>query len=199
MKQPNILELRPTQFVLGTKEIESKISKMTKFNKKELQTYCDEHKIPVIVGPKKEFYMIDHHHFARACWETKVDLYTLKVITDLSHKKEDDFWNIMVSKGWVYLHDQFGMGPHSPLALPADIRCLADDPFRSLAWALIDIGFIKKQTIPFFEFAWAAFFRRNLDVPLHSKSNFKTAITLAKKLARSDAAKDLPGFIRSSR
>ena len=158
--------------------------------------YCKEHEIPVVMGPKKELYMIDHHHFARACWEKGVDIYTVKVIKDLSHKDEKDFWNFMIAKGWCYLNDQFGMGPHTPYALPGDIRCLADDPFRSLVWEMLDAGAIKKQDIPFFEFKWAAFFRMNLDIPLRSKSNFKTAITLAKKLSRSKNAEDLPGFIK---
>ena len=197
MKLPHILDLHPTQFVLGTKEIESKITKITAFNKKELQAYCSDHRIPVVIGPKQELYMIDHHHFARTCWELNISSYLIKIVKDLSNKNEKDFWNFMIDKEWVYLNDQFGMGPHSPDALPNDIRCLADDPFRSLAWAIVDAGFIKKKTIPFFEFKWAAFFRRNLNVPLHSKSNFKTAIDLAKKLARSAAAKDLPGFIVS--
>ncbi len=195
MKQPSILDLRPTQFVLGMKEIESKISKMAAFTEREMRAYCDDHEIPVVIGPKKELYMIDHHHFARACWEQKVDSYSVKVVQNLSRKNEKDFWNIMISKGWTYLHDQFGMGPHSPLSLPTDVRCLADDPYRSLAWAVLENGFIKKQDIPFFEFQWAAFFRLNLDIPLRSKSNFKTAISLAQKLARSKAARELPGFI----
>lgn len=193
MKKPKLLDLRPTQFVLGMKEIESKVAKMQAFSKSELQEYCDDHVIPVVLGPNEEVYLIDHHHFARACWEQKVDLYTVEVIKDLSHKSEQGFWNYMIGKEWVYLHDQFGIGPHSPYALPSDIRCLADDPFRSLAWEMIDAGLIKKQTIPFFEFKWAAFFRRNLDIPLHSKSNFKQAIGIAKKLTASKAAQDLPG------
>jgi hypothetical protein len=195
VKQPRILDLRPTQFVLGMKEIESKVSKMTAFNNKEMLAYCADHKIPVVIGPKEELYMIDHHHFARACWETNVEAYSVKIIKDLSNKNEKDFWNFMIREEWVYLNDQFGVGPHSPLAFPSDIRCLADDPFRSLAWAVLDEGFIKKQNIPFFEFKWAAFFRFNLDIPLHSKSNFKMAIALAIKLAQSKAAQGLPGFI----
>jgi hypothetical protein len=195
MKKPSILDLRPTQFVLGMKEIESKNLKLQSLSKKELKEYTLDHEIPVVLGPKKEMYMIDHHHFARSCWEQNINDFSVTIIKDLSHKKEKDFWNFMIDKDWVYLHDQFGMGPHSPFALPVDIRCLADDPFRSLAWAVINEGYIKKQKVPFFEFKWAAFFRRNLDVSLHSKSNFKTAINLANRLARSKAAKNIPGFI----
>jgi hypothetical protein len=195
MKKPAILELRPTQFVLGMKEIESKVAKMKAFNPKDMGAFCLEHKIPVVLGPKQQTYMIDHHHFARACWELNVDDYSVDVIKDLSDLPEKEFWNTMTKKDWVYLYDQFGMGPHSPLDLPADIRCLADDPFRSLAWALRDSGAIKKQEEPFFEFKWAAFFRLNLDVRVHSKSDFKDAILQAKKLAGSKSAAHLPGYL----
>lgn len=195
MKDLNILDLRPTQFVLGMKEIESKVSKLKAFNKKEMLEYCNDHKIPVVVGPKKELYMIDHHHFARACWEQSVEDFSVKVIKDLSNEDEQTFWNIMIREGWTYLHDQFGMGPHSPRDLPNDIRCMADDPYRSLAWAVRDAGFIKKSDTPFFEFQWAAFFRFNIEVRLHSKSNFKDAIEKATKLARSKAAAHLPGYV----
>ena len=194
MKQPDILQLRPTQFVLGMKEIEAKVAKMSKFHNSELREYCDDHKIPVVIGPERELYLIDHHHFARACWELKVELYSVKVIKDLSHKKEQEFWNLMVEKGWVYLHDQFGMGPHVPSALPSDVRCMADDPYRSLAWAVLDAGHIKKNNTPFFEFKWAAFFRMNLNIRLHSKSNFKDAIRMASKLAHASDARSLPGY-----
>jgi hypothetical protein len=195
MKKPAILELRPTQFVLGMKEIEAKVEKLAELSSKKITTYCEEHIIPVVIGPRKQCYMIDHHHFARACWEMKVEDYDIDVLKDLSDLNDKEFWNVMVKKDWVYLYDQFGLGPHSPYDLPTDIRCLADDPFRSLAWILRDMGAIKKVNEPFFEFKWAAFFRRNLDVRLHSKSDFKDAITLAKKLAGSKAASYLPGYV----
>ncbi len=195
MKKPGLLDLRPTQFVLGMREIEFKIAKIEKFSKAELQDYCDDHQIPVVIGPKGEPFLIDHHHFARACYETQVDTYSIKVIKNLQSKNEKDFWNFMVREGWVYLNDQFGVGPHSPQALPSDIRCLADDPFRSLTWEMLNAGVIKKQDIPFFEFQWAAFFRFNLDRPLHSKSDFKEVIALAKKLSRSKDASHLPGYL----
>jgi hypothetical protein len=195
MKKPGILNLRPSQFVLGMKEVETKIARMRKMSEKELAKFCDERVIPVVLGPRNEHFMIDHHHFARACWELNIDAYSIEVIKDLSDKSEKDFWNFMVKKGWTYLHDQFGLGPHSPMALPVDIRCLADDPFRSLVWSVIDAGGIRKDRLPFFEFQWAAFFRLNLDFSLHSKSDFRRVTKAAVKLARSKDARHLPGHL----
>lgn len=195
MKKPELLDLRPCQFVLGMKEVEFKIRKLSKLKGKQLRAYCDEHVIPVVRGPERELYIVDHHHFARACWELKIEDYSIHVIEDLMHLSEQDFWNKMVKNNWTYLHDQFGFGPHLPSALPSDIRCLADDPFRSLVWAVIDASGIKKQAIPFFEFKWAAFFRLTLDLRLHSKSNFTGATKQAVELAGSKASDHLPGYI----
>jgi hypothetical protein len=196
MKKIPLLNLRPCQFVLGMKEVDSKISAMQKMSAKELDKYCREHVIPAVMGPGKELYIIDHHHFARACWEVKCEDYRINIIKDLSKLTELDFWDEMIKREWVYLQDQFGLGPHSPSSLPADIRCLSDDPYRSLVWALVDAGSIKKQTTPFFEFKWGAFFRMHLDLCLHSKSDFKRAIKLATKFAKSKAADHLPGYIK---
>ena len=97
MKSARILDLHPTQFVLGMREIEYKISKMTTFNKNEMADYFDRHRVPVVVGPQKALYMIDHHHFARACWEEHIRECSIQVVKDLSGKNEKDFWNYMIS------------------------------------------------------------------------------------------------------
>ena len=199
MKSLDVLDLRPTQFVLGMKEIEYKVETIAKFSKKEWELYRDDHVIPVVKGPRKQIYMIDHHHFARACWELGLKDFKIEVKKDLTTYSPQQFWNFMIRKEWTYLHDQFGMGPHSPEALPADVRCMADDPYRSLAWAMIDRGAIKKEELPFFEFQWAAFFRLNLPIQLHSKSDFSKSLELAAALSTSKSANHLPGFIGKKR
>ena len=194
MKRPDLLSLRPSQFVLGMKEVEYKIAKMHKMKQRELRDFCDAHVIPLVLGPGEEPFILDHHHFARSCWELGIEEYSVRVIEDLSKLSRPQFWNKMVARDWTYLHDQFGLGPHSPSALPLDIRCLADDPFRSLVWAVIEKEGIEKQKIPFFEFKWAQFFRLNLSVQLHSKSDFTDATNLAFDLASSQLADHLAGF-----
>ena len=195
MKSLDVLDLRPTQFVLGMKEIEYKVETIAKFSKKEWELYRDDHVIPVVKGPRKQIYMIDHHHFARACWELGLKDFKIEVKKDLTTYSPQQFWNFMIRKEWTYLHDQFGMGPHSPEALPADVRCMADDPYRSLAWTVREEkGFNKADEIPFFEFRWAAFYRQNLGLTLHSKSDFSQAIQAAKKISRSKDAAHLPGY-----
>jgi hypothetical protein len=194
IKKPSLLELSPTQFVLGMKEIEFKVAKIKSLSAKALQKYCDEHVIPLVLGPRNQTFLIDHHHFARACFETNVDQYSVKVIKDLRDLDHKSFWNLMIKNNWTYLRDQFGLGPHSPYSLPADIRGLADDPYRSLSWAVLAAGGFKKMDVPFFEFQWSAFYRQNMDIVVRSKSDFKDAIQEAMKLSKSKDASHLPGY-----
>ncbi len=194
MKKTSITNLRPTQFALGMNEVHFKTQNMQKFSKSELIDYCKNHAIPVVIGPQKEMYLIDHHHFARACWELDVNDYEIEILEDKSDLNEKEFWSFLKSKNWMYLFDQFGHGPHSPELLPSDVRCMADDPYRSLVWELIENKVIEKSKVPFFEFQWATFLRKNLDLPLTSKSNFKDAVEKAKKIALAPGASHLPGF-----
>jgi hypothetical protein len=194
MENVKITDLRPTQFVLGMKEVQFKVKKFSGFSKSRLTEYLESHPIPIVVGPKKQKFLIDHHHLARACWETETFDFVLKVVEDLSALDECQFWNQMIKNAWTHLDDQFGLGPHSPLSLPSDVRGMADDPFRSLAWAVREEGGFAKDSAPFFEFKWAAFFRRNLKVALYSNSDFKDAIADGMKLAASAEAAHLPGY-----
>ena len=75
MKKIAILDLRPTQFVLGMKEIDSKIEKMKNMSAKKMKDYSKAHTIPIVLGPKKQTYLIDHHHYLRACWELGINDY----------------------------------------------------------------------------------------------------------------------------
>ena len=192
--KPSILELRPTQFVLGMMEVEFKLSRIKRMNAKLMKAYIDDNVIPVIIGPKKEMYIIDHHHFARSCWEKGITSYKIGVIEDLSGLSEKKFWKVMIEKKWTYLMDQFGSGPHEPQDLPPNIAYMANDSYRSLAWALRHEGLIQKHSKPFFEFEWGAFFRLNLGFSLN-QSSFEKALVKARKLARSKRARKLPGYV----
>ena len=194
MKTHSILNLRPTQFVLGIKEVEAKIKKLTTCSRKERKLYIRDHVIPVVKAADRQLYLIDHHHFARTCWELGIKDFEIAIVKDFSHLTEKMFWRKMIRREWTYLRDQFGDGPRSPMDLPTDIRCMADDPYRSLAWAMVSRDVVEKAPIPFFEFKWAEYFRKHLRVSLHSKSDFETAIQQAIKLSQDPRAKRLPGF-----
>jgi len=196
MKKP-ILHLRPTQFALGLREVQRKVAKLKAMGHNERHEYLHARPVPVVFSGKKHWYIVDHHHHARACWEVGIEELPVEVKADLSHLPHGEFWNAMDKARWAHLLDQFGHGPHPPHLLPEDIRGMADDPFRSLAWALRHSGAYTKSELAFSEFKWADFLRRELAVE-PGDDGFKEALAAAIAVARSPKAKDLPGFLGHS-
>jgi hypothetical protein len=194
MEKVKVLKLRPPQFSIGLKEVEAKVEKIGKLNKEELREYLSKHEVPVVISPEGHFYLVDHHHLARAAWELNIEEIQSEIFEDLSHLPTLKFWEQMIEKKWVYLRDQFGLGPHSYEDLPWDVRGLADDPFRSLAWMVREKKGFEKTKTPFSEFAWANFFRKNI-VKNPSLFGYPEALQLALKWCSSEEAKDLPGFV----
>jgi len=192
MKQVSTISIRPTQFALGMKEVEFKINHLSKLKNHEIQSYLKDHPLPAIKY-KDENHVIDHHHLARAVWELDIEGIWVDERDDLTHLSRTKFWDTMRDKKWIHLFDQFGEGPRNPELLPASIRYLADDPYRSIAWAVRDSGGYEKTTKPFSEFLWANFFRKKLDIFL-VLNDFDEAGKQAIKLAHSDVAKHLPGW-----
>ena len=189
----NIFELRPTQFTLGMREVEEKVKKIKKMNEKELHEYLHSHPVPVVICSDGNAHLIDHHHLVRACWEAGVDHVIIEIKDDFSDHSQPHFWDKMKDSKWVHLYDQFGKGPHEPHQLPFDIRGLADDLYRSLAWMVREEGGFEKTGEPFSEFKWADFFRKHIQIP-RTPDGFEKAIKEAMKLVHSPEAKNLPGY-----
>jgi hypothetical protein len=194
----HLFELRPTQFAVGMFEVEKKIKKLRGFKDKELQEYLDAHPVPVVLCRNGDAHIIDHHHLVRACLEADVEKVLTEVVADFSHLGDKEFWAEMGRKKWLHLYDQFGNGPHDPTLLPMTVRGLADDQFRSLAWAIREAGGYDKSPEPFCEFKWADFFRKKVKVE-RTELGFKEAVGQALKLASSQEASHLPGFHRITR
>lgn len=194
MKQP-LLQLKPTQFALGLREVARKVAHLKELGHDERHAFIHERPVPVVLSAKKRWHIVDHHHHARACWELGVEELPVEVKADLSHLSETEFWKAMHESRWVHLHDQFGLGPHAPALLPEDIRGLADDPYRSLAWALRHAGAYEKTDAAFSEFQWADFLRKEI-VLEHGDEGFARALTKARELARSPKCAHLPGFLK---
>ena len=192
-KWQSVLDLRPTQFCLGLREVEWRVAKLKSLRPKDQEDYLKDHRVPVVIGPGGALYMIDHHHVVRAAWEVGLKDVPIEVKADLSHLAPADFWKEMAKNGWVYPYDQFGGGPHDPALLPDTVGGLADDPYRSLAWKVRMDGGYQKTPIPFAEFKWADFFRKNLKAkPYHD--DFDKASKEALALAKDPRAKNLPGY-----
>lgn len=194
-KQP-LLSLKPTQFSIGMLEIEARVKKLVSLSRSDLKKALRKEVIPVIVSPWRELYAIDHHHFLFAAWQAGIHHVRTKVVKDYSRSRLSyvQFWRRLASNDHVHLYDQFGDGPRSPLYLPNDIRGLADDPYRSLAWAVREHKGYENTDVPFAEFLWADFFRKRKLLESEGRNGLKKAIKTSVALARSRAARTLPGY-----
>src|SRR5580704_703075 len=188
-----ILELRPTQMTVGMREVKEKRKRWREHKSKRKQgELLGRHMIPVVVGPDERYYVVDHHHLARALHDEGIKDILVTVIGDLTMVGKDAFWGVMDNKRWVYPYD--AKGERRPFKdLPKTIEDLKDDPFRSLAGELRRAGGFAKDTTPFSEFLWADFLRRKMS----SKSvdaNFAKAMEKSLALAKSKDAVYLPGW-----
>ena len=144
------------------------------------------------MGPKDQYYVIDHHHLCLALLLEDVKDIAVTVVADLRKLDKEHFWNVLDDRGWMHPFD--ANGKRKPYEdLPRKISDLQDDPYRSLAGELRRIGGFAKDTTPFSEFIWAHFLRHRVK-PKQIDADFSGAIEQALKLAKSSDADYLPGW-----
>ncbi len=187
-----ILSLRPTQLTVGMIEVKEKRKRWRERKKNKQEELLGKHMIPVVHGPDGRYYVVDHHHLARALHDEGIKDVLVTIIGDLTMVGKNAFWGVMDNKRWVYPYDAKGERRHFR-DLPKSIADLKDDPFRSLAGELRRVGGFAKDTTPFSEFLWADFLRRKMSRKA-VESNFERAVERALDLARGNDAIYLPGW-----
>jgi hypothetical protein len=186
-----VTDLRPTQITVGMLEVLEKRKRWREIKKKGGK-FLGRHMIPVILGPKRRHYVIDHHHLARALHEEGVKDVAVTVIANLSTLDPDAFWTVMDNRNWMHPFDADGRRRHYK-DIPKSITRMVDDPFRSLAGELRRAGGFAKDTTPFSEFLWADFLRRRMKRKV-VEHDFDRAVAKALQLAKSTEAGYLPGW-----
>lgn len=190
-----IKDLRPTQITVGMFEVKDRRKHVRRQKSNKIGKFLGAHMIPVILGPKKRHYVVDHHHLSLALHQEGLENVLVTVIADLSSLDYESFWVVLDSRGWVHPYDARGRRRDFS-EIPKSVMELKDDPFRSLAGELRRAGGYAKDTTPFSEFLWADFLRRRMKVSAIRK-NFSTALKTAVKLAKSQEAHYLPGWCGS--
>ncbi|MDP4025333.1 ParB-like protein [Methylobacterium sp. NEAU 140] len=197
LKLVPIAELRPTQMTVGLREVEEKRRRWRTYDPDKKKEFLGSHMIPTLLGPKKNHYLIDHHHLARALLAEGQEAVLVTVVADLHKLDKDAFWTVCDHKSWVHPYDAKGV--RQPFEdIPKVIADLADDPFRSLAGELRRAGGFAKDTTPFSEFLWADYLRRNIKAK-HVENDFDAALEEAMSLARAKDAGYLPGWCGPSK
>lgn len=188
----SIANLRPTQLTVGFREVEYKRQQWRGAGKKERAKLLRRHVLPAVIGPKAQPYIVDHHHFARALLEEDAGLVAVYIVADLSHLPKPEFWTYLDNSAWCHAYDEHGKRRELS-DIPKRLEKLADDPFRSLAGALIRAGGCAKSNKPFSEFLWADYLRHRIDAQVVA-ADYEEAVGKALRLAKSDDAKSLPGW-----
>jgi hypothetical protein len=191
-KPTPLTALRPTQITVGMREVEEKRRGWRERHGRNAGQFLASHMIPVVLGPKSEPYVTDHHHLARALHEEGVEKVATTVVLDLSRLKPEAFWFVLDNRALMHPFDAQGRRRHYS-EIPGSIDKLVDDPYRSLAGELRRVGGYAKDTTPFSEFLWADFLRRRIDRKDIEK-HFKRAVAEALKLAKGLEADYLPGW-----
>jgi hypothetical protein len=192
LQRAKVRELRPTQMTVGIREVRRKMDEWKSGGKKLGQNFLESHMIPALIGPKDRFYIVDHHHLARALHDYGVEDVLVVVLAKLDRLKKQHFWTFLDNNSWVHPYD--GEGKRCDYDhLPETVADLEDDPYRSLAGELRRAGGYAKEGTPYTEFLWADAMRERIRRKLVEK-DFDRALEQALKFARSPDADYLPGW-----
>jgi len=166
---------------------------------KHPQTAKERHPLPAanFDTSNATLFVVDHHHESLSLMTSAHDFTTtpIKVVHDYSSLTPQQFWQKMQDEKLLNTNNS---GPANSF----------DDPYRSLARYVRKAGGFEKADALYEEFQWADFFRDKIDAKLLDDLNNavekggvwqKTeAIKQAFALARSEQAKDLPGYIAAA-
>jgi hypothetical protein len=192
-----VADLRPTQMTVGLKEVARKRQQWTAMGKKKRRAAMSEVLFPAVIGPGNAYYILDHHHTAVALVEEQAQDVQVGVVKDLSALAAGDFWIYLDHLSWVHPYDQKGKR-RSFKQMPSSLQKLRDDPYRSLAGEVRDLGGFAKSDAPFLEFLWTNFFRTNVRADW-VRAHYAKALRRAMRLAQSAKAQYLPGWVGERR
>ncbi len=177
---------------VGYAEVAAKRQEWAALGHKARRASLEQQVFPAVFGPGGHYYIIDHHHLALALIEEEVASVWVAAQEDLSWLDTRVFWRTMEFRAWAHPYDAQGRRRDCS-NIPARLDSLQDDPYRSLAGRVRHAGGYAKSSAPFAEFLWADFFRPRVSRAL-LRSDPQRAVREGKKLARSAAARYLPGW-----
>src|SRR5260221_11460433 len=85
----SIAALRPTQITVGMREVKAKRKSWRDHPDRKKADFLGKHLIPVIWGPKEDYYVIDHHHLALALHQDGVKNFLTTVPSELGRRSRE--------------------------------------------------------------------------------------------------------------
>jgi hypothetical protein len=188
-------ELQPTQMCVGMAEVRSRQVDFSNETAEQRLEYLQRKPVPLVRSATGQLWMVDRHHRLRGLVELDPPALAYGyVVLQLETGEDSHVVEELRTRGWLYLYDGRGLGPHHASALPRHLTELQDDPYRSLVWKLKKEGMIEPSPlIPFHEFRWGAWLRSRT-LPPFSSSHLDPALPAARALVRSAAASHLAGW-----
>jgi hypothetical protein len=193
LRREALRALRPAQMTIGLRQVHADRKKLEALSRREREQRAAHSLFPVVRGPQDAYYLLDHHHEARALLETEPDAAVqLGLLRDLSQLDTDAFWVFLDHHNWVHCYDT--KGRRRPFKdMPASLAAMPDDPYRSLAADVRDEGGFSKTIEPFLEFLWANHLRDRIPIE-KLRERWKDAVARALKIAGSRESEHLPGW-----
>ena len=188
----DLAKIRPTQVSIGYEEVKKKRKEWQELSNKDRKVLLNSHWFPSILGPRGEYFIIDHHHLGMALHLENQSSVNLTVLKDFSLLNLDTFWRVMEFHQWVHPFDESG-NRVSFSKIPTTVSKLRDDPYRSLAGLAREHGAFAKDLTPYSEFLWADFFRTR--IPKKKLLKWDLAIESAVQCAKTQEASYLPGWV----
>lgn len=189
-----VMAIRPTQFAVGMMEVKRKLEKYTPLSKDEKNKYLKKNPEPIVIGPRGEFFIIDHHHLARTLYEAGTEKTYGIILENWYGQNEAKFWSYMNDKKWIYLYDENGnQKTIYDLFAIKNVSQMKDDPYRSIAGQTrckeeskcLPGQWLKSEGIPFIEFKWAEVFRKNANIRAallkYGESEFDKVVLVAQE------------------
>jgi hypothetical protein len=97
----SIASLRPTQMTVGMREVKAKRKSWRDHPDRKKADFLGKHLIPVVWGPKAEYYVIDHHHLTLALHHEGVKSIATTVVADLRRLPRDAFGELRQNGGFA--------------------------------------------------------------------------------------------------
>ncbi|WP_174300731.1 ParB-like protein [Caulobacter sp. S45] len=192
VNEVELLELRPTQMTVGLHEVAAKRREWREARAGKRLKILGGHAVPTVLGPKGRYYVVDHHHLARALLDEGEKTLQVYILSDLRAVEKAAFWTVLDNSGWCHAYDH--RGRRCELSdIPKSLADMKDDPYRSLAGQLRRSGGFAKTDKPFSEFIWADFLRRRVEQDM-VETDFAGALVKALECAKAQDARYLPGW-----
>ena len=99
----SIDRLRPTQITVGMREVKEKCRRWHELPKEKKDEFLGRHMVPAIFGPKERYYVVDHHHLARALHEEGAKQVLVSVVADLRMLERVAFWVFLDCSATIWM------------------------------------------------------------------------------------------------